>query len=75
MIRFQNLALRRGAKLLVSDLNVQITPGEHVGLVGDNGSGKSSLISLLLGQLLPDAGDFFIPAQWRIAHVAQHAAS
>jgi len=73
MIRFQNLALRRGAKLLVSDLNVQIASGEHVGLVGDNGSGKSSLISLLLGQLLPDAGDVFIPAQWRTAHVAQHA--
>ena len=73
MIRFQNLALRRGAKLLVSDATVQIAPGEHVGLVGDNGSGKSSLVSLLLGELLPDAGDVFIPAQWRIAHVAQHA--
>jgi ATP-binding cassette subfamily F protein 3 len=73
MIRFQNLALRRGAKLLVSDATVQIAPGEHVGLVGDNGSGKSSLVALLLGELLPDAGDVFIPAQWRIAHVAQHA--
>ncbi|MFN8771866.1 MAG: ATP-binding cassette domain-containing protein [bacterium] len=73
MIRFQNLALRRGAKLLVSDATVQIAPGEHVGLVGDNGSGKSSLVSLLLGELLPDAGDVFIPAHWRIAHVAQHA--
>ena len=73
MIRFQNLALRRGAKLLVSDATVQIAPGEHVGLVGDNGSGKSSLVSLLLGELLPDAGDVFIPAHWRVAHVAQHA--
>jgi len=73
MIRLQNLALRRGAKLLVSDVTVQIAPGEHVGLVGDNGSGKSSLVSLLLGELLPDSGDVFIPAQWRIAHVAQHA--
>ncbi len=73
MIRFQNLALRRGAKLLVSDATLQIAPGEHVGLVGDNGSGKSSLVSLLLGELLPDAGDVFIPAHWRIAHVAQHA--
>ncbi|MBC7781240.1 MAG: ATP-binding cassette domain-containing protein [Proteobacteria bacterium] len=73
MIRFQNLALRRGAKLLVSDMTVQIAPGEHVGLVGDNGSGKSSLISLLLGELLPDSGDVFLPAHWRVAHVAQHA--
>jgi ATP-binding cassette, subfamily F, member 3 len=73
MIRLQNLALRRGAKLLVSDATVQIAPGEHVGLVGDNGSGKSSLVSLLLGELLPDGGDVFIPAQWRVAHVAQHA--
>jgi ATP-binding cassette subfamily F protein 3 len=73
MIRFQNLVLRRGAKLLISDATVQIAPGEHVGLVGDNGSGKSSLVALLLGELLPDAGDVSIPAHWRVAHVAQHA--
>jgi ATP-binding cassette, subfamily F, member 3 len=73
MIRFQNLRLRRGAKLLVADATLQVAPGEHVGLVGDNGSGKSSLVALLRGELLPDGGDAIMPAQWRLAHVAQHA--
>ncbi len=72
MIRFQNLALRRGAKLLFSGVNLQIAPGEHVGLVGDNGSGKTSLFALLRGELLPDTGDADIPRAWRVAHVAQH---
>ncbi len=72
MIRFQQLALRRGAKLLFSAAQLQIGPGEHVGLVGENGSGKSSLFALLRGELLPDAGDVEIPRAWRVAHVAQH---
>jgi ATP-binding cassette subfamily F protein 3 len=73
MIRFENLALRRGTKLLFSDATLQIAAGEHVGLVGDNGSGKSSLFALLRGELHADAGDLLLPAHWRIAHVAQQA--
>jgi len=72
MIRFIDLALRRGAKLLFDHATLQIHPGERVGLVGDNGSGKSSLMALLLHQVLPDAGDIEMPPQWRVAHVAQH---
>ncbi|HEU4621592.1 MAG TPA: ATP-binding cassette domain-containing protein [Burkholderiaceae bacterium] len=73
MIQFKNLALRRGPKLLFSGAELQISPGERVGLVGDNGTGKSSLFALLRGELLPDVGDALWPARWRIAHVAQHA--
>ena len=75
MIRFQQLALRRGAKLLFSGAQLQIGPGEHVGLVGENGSGKSSLFALFRGELLPDSGDLDLPASWRVAHVAQHIPS
>ncbi len=73
MIAFKQLALRRGTKLLFSKVDLQIYPGEHVGLVGDNGSGKSSLFALMRGELLPDAGDAETPPNWRVAHVAQHA--
>ena len=75
MIRWANLSLRRGAKLLLEDISAVIHPGEKVGLVGANGSGKSSLFALLRGELHADQGDFTMPANWRIAHVAQETAA
>ena len=75
MIRWSNLSLRRGAKLLLEDISAVIHPGEKVGLVGANGSGKSSLFALLRGELHADQGDFTMPAGWRIAHVAQETAA
>ncbi len=75
MIRWSSLSLRRGAKLLLEDISAVIHPGEKVGLVGANGSGKSSLFALLRGELHADQGDFTMPANWRIAHVAQETAA
>jgi ATP-binding cassette subfamily F protein 3 len=71
MIRFSGLALRRGAKVLLEGADATINPGERVGLVGANGSGKSSLFALLRGELHADRGDVEFPSHWRIAHVAQ----
>ena len=48
-----------------------LNSGERVGLVGANGSGKSSLFALLRGELHADQGDVDFPAHWRIAYVAQ----
>jgi len=71
MIILKNLSLRRGAKVLLDNASVTINPGEKVGLVGRNGAGKSSLFALLNGNLHEDKGDFTMPAQWRMAQVAQ----
>jgi len=71
MITLKNISLRRGAKLLLDAASVTINPGEKVGLVGRNGAGKSSLFALLSGKLHEDAGEFYIPAQWRMGQVAQ----
>ncbi|MBU6467453.1 MAG: ATP-binding cassette domain-containing protein, partial [Burkholderiales bacterium] len=71
MITLKNVILRRGAKVLLDRVNATINPGEHVGLVGRNGAGKSSLFALLNGNLHEDGGDFFIPTQWRMSQVAQ----
>jgi len=71
MIILKNLSLRRSAKVLLDNASVSINPGEKVGLVGRNGAGKSSLFALLNGTLHEDRGDFSIPAQWRMAQVAQ----
>ncbi len=71
MIQFRNFTLARGAKRLIEGATLQIHPGWRVGLVGANGSGKSSLFALLRGELHPDRGDCEVPAAWRIAWVAQ----
>lgn len=71
MLTFSSLSLRRGVRLLVSDVSFTIHRGEKVGIVGANGCGKSSLLALILGELQPDAGSFELPSQLVIAHVAQ----
>ena len=72
MITLRNLTLRRSAKVLLDNVSVTINPGEKVALVGRNGAGKSSLFALFNGGLHEDAGDFSVPAQWRLSQVAQH---
>ncbi|MEO8545064.1 MAG: ATP-binding cassette domain-containing protein [Burkholderiaceae bacterium] len=71
MITLKNVTLRRGTKVLLDAASVTLNPGEKVGLVGRNGAGKSSLFALLDGSLHEDAGDFSVPAQWRMGQVAQ----
>ena len=71
MIRLTNLTLARGNKRLLEDAALAIHPGQKVGLIGANGSGKSSLFALLRGEIDADAGDVSLPPSWVIAHVAQ----
>ncbi|HEV3011364.1 MAG TPA: ATP-binding cassette domain-containing protein [Burkholderiales bacterium] len=71
MIRLSQVTLRRGAKLLLEQTDLALNPGEHAGLIGANGSGKTSLFALLRGELHADKGDVDLPRGWRIAHVAQ----
>ena len=75
MISLTEIELRRGTKVLLNQAQLVIHPGQHIGIIGANGCGKSSLFKLLLGSLSPDAGDLFIPKDWRIAHMAQELAS
>ncbi|HRA63995.1 MAG TPA: ATP-binding cassette domain-containing protein, partial [Burkholderiaceae bacterium] len=72
MITLKNVTLRRGTKVLLDAASVTLNPGEKVGLVGRNGAGKSSLFALLDRSLHEDAGDFSVPAQWRMGQVAQN---
>jgi len=71
MLTFSSLSLRRGTRLLIKDASFTIYRGEKVGIVGKNGTGKSSLLALMLGELQPEAGSFDRPSQLVLAHVAQ----
>ncbi|NOT11272.1 MAG: ATP-binding cassette domain-containing protein [Methylococcaceae bacterium] len=71
MLNFKNIALRRGAKLLISNSSFTIHRGQKVGFTGANGAGKSSLFALIKSELHLDEGDFSQPPGLEIAHVAQ----
>jgi ATP-binding cassette subfamily F protein 3 len=71
MIRFSNISLIRGTKVLLEGADAVLNPGDRIGLIGANGSGKSSLFAVLRGELHTDKGEAEFPPQWRVAHVAQ----
>ena len=71
MISFRNFALRRGERLLLSDVDLALHAGYRVGVVGRNGAGKTSLFAALMGEVEPDRGDIDLPGKARIASVAQ----
>jgi heme exporter protein A len=56
LLRFENVALRRGGRLLFEDLSFDLAHGERLQVAGPNGSGKSSLIRLAAGLLQADQG-------------------
>ncbi|HXK56752.1 MAG TPA: ATP-binding cassette domain-containing protein, partial [Gammaproteobacteria bacterium] len=75
MLRFNQLSLRRGGKLLFSNASFNVHPGQRVGVTGANGTGKSSLFALILDKLHVDSGDFHLPRNWIVAHLAQETPS
>ncbi len=75
MIAFKDFALRRGERLLLSKVDLVLQAGWRVGVIGRNGTGKSSLFAAMQGQLEADKGDLGIPSRVRIASVAQETPS
>jgi len=75
MIRLEQIELRRGSKLLFRDATLDVHDGQRLGVIGVNGSGKSSLFALLLGALQQDAGEVVLNTRDVIAHVDQTSPS
>jgi ATP-binding cassette subfamily F protein 3 len=71
MLNFTDVTIRRGPRVLFSDATFGLFRGEKVGITGENGSGKSSLLALVRGELQADAGTFEMPSNLAIAHVSQ----
>lgn len=71
MISLRNITVRRGSSVLLEDVNWVIYPQQRIGLIGSNGSGKTSLFALILGKLAADKGDLTVNRQIKFAHVAQ----
>jgi len=73
MLALTNISLRRGRKVLIESASFQIHAGQRMGVIGANGSGKSSLFAMLLGELEPDDGELALDPKDEIAHVAQES--
>ena len=71
MIEIKNLSLQRGNKILLQNANLNIYPGQRIGLIGKNGTGKSSLFALIEGKINYDNGDLRLPKHWQPATVKQ----
>jgi len=71
MIVLRDLKLRRGTKVLFEGASLTFNRGQKIGVTGANGSGKSSLLALLLDEIHQDAGEFEIQPGLVLAHVAQ----
>lgn len=67
----ENISLSFGDKTIVKNLNFKLLRGDRLGLVGHNGVGKSTLISLILGKREPDSGTVKLGTNLQIAYFDQ----
>ena len=73
MLRIDNLTYRIGGRTLLDGASAIVDPGHRVGLVGRNGTGKTTLLRLISGALEHDGGEIAVPRRWRIGITSQEA--
>jgi ATP-binding cassette subfamily F protein 3 len=71
VLKVDNLKKSFGVRTLFSDVSFEIQPGEHVGLIGVNGTGKTTLLHMLLGQEEADTGNVHFGSGVRVSYVEQ----
>ncbi len=72
MIQFSNVSKVYGSQELFSNITFKLNPGNKMGLVGRNGSGKSTFFKLILGEEEPSDGNVIIPKNYKIGALRQH---
>jgi len=73
MLRIEGLTYRIGPRTLFDDAETAINEGHRVGFVGRNGTGKTTLLNLIIGNLIPDTGSINYPQRWKIGVTKQEA--
>ena len=72
MISTQNLTLQFGKRILFKDVNIKFTPGNCYGLIGANGTGKSTFLKVLSGEIDPTVGEVIVTPGERLAVLKQN---
>src|SRR5271169_2303590 len=73
MLSITDVSVRLAGRLLIDHGTAQIVPGARVGMVGRNGTGKSTLFRAIRGELATESGTITIPPRWRVGSLAQEA--
>jgi ATP-binding cassette subfamily F protein 3 len=73
MLIIDDLSVRIAGRTLIEGASARVTPGARVGLVGRNGTGKSTLFNVITGDLAAEHGSVELPPRWRIGRLAQEA--
>jgi len=71
MISIDNISIIFPEKILFNDLSWEIPQGSRIGLVGNNGTGKTTLLRLIVGQVTPDKGNIALPKRQQIGYLPQ----
>src|SRR3990167_8994156 len=71
MLELKEITLRRGIKVLLDHASLRLDVGYKAGLIGRNGTGKTSMLRFIMREIHEDHGTFFLPASWKISHLAQ----
>ena len=73
MLHINDLTYRIGGRLLLENATAALPEGHKIGLVGRNGTGKTTLLKLIQGELTPESGSIGLPKRARLGAVAQEA--
>lgn len=72
LLKINNLALSYGGREVFHDLNLEVAPGDIVGILGQNGAGKTTLLKAVLGEVKPAAGTVSLSQGARVSYLPQH---
>ncbi|MDA9004104.1 ATP-binding cassette domain-containing protein [bacterium] len=75
MITLQDISLQLGDQWLLDHTDLTIYVNDRIGFIGRNGTGKTSLFKLLMGDISPDTGSYHRPDDWRIALMRQESSA
>lgn len=73
VLNVENVSHGFGARKILEDASFRLLKGEHVGLIGANGEGKSTFLNIITGQLMPDEGKVEWSSRVTVGYLDQHA--
>jgi len=73
MLQIEDLTFRYGGRVLFDRAGATVPKGHRVAVIGRNGTGKTTLLRLISGDLVPDGGSIALPRTWRVGRLNQQA--
>ena len=73
ILNVEHLSHGFGNRAIFEDVSFRLLKGEHIGLVGANGEGKSTFMNIITGKLMPDEGKIEWAKNVKVGYLDQHA--